>query len=81
MIFKYIRNRNKKLARVKVVIKGTGTAKVKLSAESFNTDKKHIVPAIQQEIKLNKGVTETEMVLPMGMICCYGMNFIRPCTN
>lgn len=28
-----------KLARVKVVIKGTGTAKVKLSAESFNTDK------------------------------------------
>ena len=55
-----------KLARVKVVIKGTGTAKVKLSAESFNTDKKHIVPAIQQEIKLNKGVTETEMVLPMG---------------
>lgn len=55
-----------KLARVKVVIKGTGTAKVKLSAESFNTDKKHIVPAIQQEIKLKKGTTETEMVLPMG---------------
>ena len=55
-----------KLARVKVVIKGAGITKIKLSAESFNTDKKHIVPAIQQEIKLNKGVTETEMVLPMG---------------
>ena len=55
-----------KLARVKVVIKGAGITKIKLSAESFNTDTKHIVPAIQQEIKLNKGVTETEMVLPMG---------------
>ena len=66
MIFKYIRNRNKNWHVSKSSSKVQALQKVKLSAESFNTDKKHIVPAIQQEIKLNKGVTETEMVLPMG---------------
>ena len=44
-----------------------GTAKSKNYQQRASIRiKKHIVPAIQQEIKLNKGVTETEMVLPMG---------------
>lgn len=54
------------LARVKVVIKGNGTATVKLSAQSFNSDKTHAIPAITKEIKLKGGTTEEEIILPMG---------------
>lgn len=55
-----------KLARVKVAVKGSGTATIKLSAQSFNSDKTHAVPAVTQEIKLKSGITEQEIILPMG---------------
>ena len=54
------------LARVKVVINGKGAATLKISAQSFNSDKKHVVPIVSKEIKLKDGVTEQEVVLPMG---------------
>ena len=54
------------MARVRIVVKGSGNAEVKLSAQSFNTDKKHIVPAVKQEIKFKNGKAEAEIMLPMG---------------
>lgn len=56
----------RKLARVKLMIKGSGNVRIKLSAHSFNTDKVHIVPTVGQEIKVKNGSTETEIALPMG---------------
>lgn len=55
-----------RLARVKIVVKGSGDAMVKLSARSFNTDKMHSVPPVRQEVKVKNGSAETEILLPMG---------------
>lgn len=55
-----------RLARVKIVVKGSGDATVKLSARSFNTDKMHSVPPVRQEVKVKNGSAETEILLPMG---------------
>lgn len=55
-----------RLARVKIVVKGSGDAMVKLSARSFNTDKMHSVPPVRQEVKVKNGSAETEILLLMG---------------
>lgn len=55
-----------RLARVKIIVKGAGNAKIKLSAQSFNTDKVHLVPPVQKEVKVKNGSAETEILLPMG---------------
>lgn len=55
-----------RLTRVKIVVKGSGNAMVKLSARSFNTDKMHSVPPVRQEVKVKNGSAETEILLPMG---------------
>lgn len=59
-----------KLARVKLRIKSSNksstTAQVRLSAESFNAEKKHILPVLMQEVKVKHGIAEQEIVLPMG---------------
>lgn len=55
-----------RLARVKIVVKGSGDAMVKLSARSFNTDKMHSVPPVRQEVKVKNGSAETEILLPLG---------------
>ncbi|WP_438358370.1 exo-beta-1,4-galactosidase [Bacteroides oleiciplenus] len=59
-----------KLARVKLRIKSSNksstTAQVRLSAESFNADKKHILPVLMQEVKVKHGIAEQEIVLSMG---------------
>lgn len=55
-----------RLTRVKIVVKGSGDAMVKLSARSFNTDKMHSVPPVRQEVKVKNGSAETEILLPMG---------------
>ena len=65
-----------KLARVKLRIKSSNksstTAQVRLSAESFNAEKKHILPVLMQEVKVKHGIAEQEIVLPMGddMLLC-----------
>lgn len=55
-----------RLARVKIVVKGSGDAMIKLSARSFNTDKMHSVPPVRQEVKVKNGSAETEILLPLG---------------
>ena len=55
-----------KQARVRITVRGNGNAEIKLSARSFNTDQKHTVPAVKQEVKLKNGKAETEIILPMG---------------
>ena len=39
---------------------------MRLSAESFNAEKKHILPVLMQEVKVKHGIAEQEIVLPMG---------------
>lgn len=56
----------RKQARVRIVVQGTGNAEIELSARSFNTDKSHTVPAVKKTVRVKNGRTETEMVLPMG---------------
>lgn len=55
-----------RLARVKIVVKGSSDAMIKLSARSFNTDKMHSVPPVRQEVKVKNGSAETEILLPLG---------------
>lgn len=55
-----------RLARVKIVVKGSGDAMIKLSTRSFNTDKMHSVPPVRQEVKMKNGSAETEILLPLG---------------
>lgn len=55
-----------RLARVKIVVKGSSDAMIKLSARSFNTDKMHNVPPVRQEVKVKNGSAETEILLPLG---------------
>lgn len=55
-----------KQARIKISIKGSGNAQISLSAESFNTDQKHSIPTVTQQVKLKGEVTEQEIILPMG---------------
>jgi hypothetical protein len=40
--------------------------KVKLSAQSFNSEKTHNVPAVEQEFTIANGTAEAEMELPIG---------------
>lgn len=42
------------------------TTQLTLSAESFNSEKKHTVPSIQQEFSIRSGRNVIEMELPMG---------------
>lgn len=53
-------------ALVKIRLEGKGKTKLRLSAESFNSDLKHIVPTVETSVKLGRNVTETSIVLPMG---------------
>lgn len=57
---------DKKQALVKFTIKGKGKADIELSAESFNTDKKHRINPIRKSVQLTQGGMTTEMILPMG---------------
>lgn len=60
---------NKK-AVVKMVVKSSSSAKtdvaIKLQAQSFNSDKKHILAPISQSFKIEKGELTCEMTLEMG---------------
>jgi hypothetical protein len=55
-----------RLARVKMRLQGKGTATLQLSAESFNSDEHHRVPAVRQTVQLDGSEREVEMELPMG---------------
>lgn len=59
-----------KTAKVKMVLKSASSGKAKtqiqLSAVSFNSAKKHIVPAINQEFNITNGELTCEMELPFG---------------
>jgi hypothetical protein len=57
---------DKKTAHVKINVCGSGKAKIKLSAESFNSDRVHTVPAVEQEVTIVNGSATVEMDLPMG---------------
>jgi hypothetical protein len=57
---------DKKTAHVKINVCGSGKAKIKLSAESFNSDRVHTVPAVEQEVTIVNGSAAVEMDLPMG---------------
>lgn len=41
-------------------------ARLQLTAESFNSDRSHTVPTIEQEITLTDDTTHTQLTLPMG---------------
>ncbi len=60
---------NKK-AIVKMTLKSTSaassSARISLSATSFNTDKKQNIPSITQTFKIKGGLLNCEMELPMG---------------
>lgn len=59
-----------KVARVKLLIKSsdksTAIAQVKLSARSFNTEQRHVLPTVTHDVKVMNGIAEQEIVLPMG---------------
>lgn len=59
-----------KKATVKMVLKSVSSAKtnvtVQLSAQSFNSDKTHRVPAATQEFTVTRGQLNCEMELPFG---------------
>lgn len=62
-------NLSEKKANVKLSLKALkkgSKATVTLSAESFNTDKHHSIPAQSQEVVVNDSVQIVEMELPMG---------------
>lgn len=61
---------SQKKATVKMVVrsnsKGQVKTKIELSAQSFNSDKKHMVPALSQEFTIRNGESAVEMELPLG---------------
>lgn len=62
-------NVTNKQAVVKMVIKSTklnGVATIKLSAQSFNSDKKHLLAPQVQAVMIKNGEAYCQMTLPMG---------------
>jgi hypothetical protein len=53
-------------AVVKMRVHGKGEASLRLSAESFNSDKHHSVAAVSRKVNITNGESEVEMELPMG---------------
>lgn len=56
----------KAIVRLNVQSPSSAKANLTLSAESFNSDKKHTVSPVQQNISVKAGENEIEMELPMG---------------
>ena len=56
----------KATVRISLYAPASAKATLQLSAESFNSDKKHSVPTVQQNISVRSGDNKIEMELPMG---------------
>lgn len=56
----------KATVRISLYAPASAKASLQLSAESFNSDKKHSVPTVQQNISVRSGDNKIEMELPMG---------------
>ena len=52
--------------RISLYAPASAKATLQLSAESFNSDKKHSVPTVQQNISVRSGDNKIKMELPMG---------------
>jgi len=56
----------KATVRISLYAPASAKASLQLSAESFNSNKKHSVPTVQQNISVRSGDNKIEMELPMG---------------
>ena len=56
----------KATVRISLYAPASAKATLQLSAESFNSDKKHSVPTVQQNISVRSGDNKIKMELPMG---------------
>lgn len=56
----------KAVVRMKIEGADGGKAVVSVSAEAFNTQQEHVVPAVKETVKLQKGMNEIEVTLDMG---------------